>query len=304
MARLQLGLDAYSPREIAEKVRAVGVTKARLQFMQTAMLAVLAGLFIGLGALFYTLVASDAALGFAATRVLGGLVFSLGLILVTVGGAELFTGNNLMVMAWADRKITTLELLRNWVIVYVGNAVGAIGLAVLVYLSDHGAMHGGSVGVTYVKIAAAKTALPFGEAFFKGMLCNILVCLAVWLAMAGHTVVDKIFAIVLPISAFVAAGFEHSVANMYFIPMGLLLADGVALPAGVNLASLGLGGFLTNLLPVTLGNIVGGSVMVAAVYYVIYRRPALVERRGGDERTRATDFVSETTRASDRQEQD
>ncbi len=301
MARLQLGLDAYSPREIAEKVRAVGVTKARLQFMQTAMLAVLAGLFIGLGALFYTLVASDAALGFAATRVLGGLMFSLGLILVTVGGAELFTGNNLMVMAWADRKITTLELLRNWVIVYVGNAVGAIGLAVLVYLSDHGAMNGGSVGVTYVKIAAAKTALPFGEAFFKGMLCNILVCLAVWLAMAGHTVVDKIFAIVLPISAFVAAGFEHSVANMYFIPMGLLLADGAAVPASVNLASLSLGGFLSNLLPVTLGNIVGGSVMVAAVYYVIYRRPALVERRTGEERTRESDFVADTTRSTDQQ---
>lgn len=301
MARLQLGLDAYSPREIAEKVRAVGVTKARLQFMQTAMLAVLAGLFIGLGALFYTLVASDAALGFAATRVLGGLVFSLGLILVTVGGAELFTGNNLMVMAWADRKITTLELLRNWVIVYVGNAVGAIGLAVLVYLSDHGAMNGGAVATTYVKIAAAKTALPFGEAFFKGMLCNILVCLAVWLAMAGHTVVDKIFAIVLPISAFVAAGFEHSVANMYFIPMGLLLADGAAVPASVNLANLSLGGFLSNLLPVTLGNIVGGSVMVAAVYYVIYRRPALVERRTGEERTRESDFVADTTRSTDQQ---
>jgi formate transporter len=302
VARLQLGLDAYSPREVAEKVRAVGVTKARLLFMQTAMLAVLAGLFIGLGALFYTLVASDAVFGFAATRVLGGLVFSLGLILVTVGGAELFTGNNLMVMAWADRKITTLELLRNWIIVYVGNAIGAIGLAVVVYLSDHGAMNAGAVATTYVKIAAAKTALPFGEAFFKGMLCNILVCLAVWLAMAGHTVVDKIFAIVLPISAFVAAGFEHSVANMYFIPMGLLLADSAAVPAGVNLASLDLGGFLSNLLPVTLGNIVGGSVMVAAVYYVIYRRPALVERRAGDERTRESDFVADTTRSTDHRE--
>jgi formate transporter len=302
VARLQLGLDAYSPREVAEKVRAVGVTKARLLFMQTAMLAVLAGLFIGLGALFYTLVASDAAFGFAATRVLGGLVFSLGLILVTVGGAELFTGNNLMVMAWADRKITTLELLRNWIIVYVGNAIGAIGLAVVVYLSDHGAMNAGAVATTYVKIAAAKTALPFGEAFFKGMLCNILVCLAVWLAMAGHTVVDKIFAIVLPISAFVAAGFEHSVANMYFIPMGLLLADSAVVPAGVNLASLDLGGFLSNLLPVTLGNIVGGSVMVAAVYYVIYRRPALVERRAGDERTRESDFVADTTRSTDHRE--
>jgi len=302
MARLQLGLDAYSPREIAEKVRAVGVTKARLPFMQTAMLAILAGLFIGLGALFYTVVASDATFGFAATRVLGGLVFSLGLILVSVGGAELFTGNNLMVMAWADRKITTVELLRNWVIVYAGNAVGAIGLAVVVYLSHHGAMNGGAVATTYVKIAAAKTALPFGEAFFKGMLCNILVCLAVWLAIAGHTVVDKIFAIIFPITAFVAAGFEHSVANMYFIPIGLLLADTAAVPAGVNLASLNVGGFLSNLVPVTLGNIVGGSVMVAAVYYVIYRQPALAVRRTGTERTRETDFVAQTTRSTDHRE--
>ena len=190
MTQLQLGLDAYSPREIAEKVNAVGVTKARLPFLQTAMLGVLAGGFIGLGALFFTLVASDATLGFAATRVLGGLVFSLGLILVSVGGAELFTGNNLMVMAWADRKITTRELLRNWAIVFLANAFGAIGLAVTVYLANHGAMNGGAVAAAYVKIAAAKTALPFAEAFFKGVLCNLLVCLAVWLAMAGHTVAD------------------------------------------------------------------------------------------------------------------
>ncbi|OGA61647.1 MAG: hypothetical protein A3G81_07385 [Betaproteobacteria bacterium RIFCSPLOWO2_12_FULL_65_14] len=177
MAHLQLGFDAYSPREIAEKVQLVGVTKARLPLVQTAMLGMIAGGFIGLGALFYTLVASDATLGFAATRVLGGLVFSLGLILVTVAGAELFTGNNLMVMAWADRKITTTELMRNWIIVYAANAVGAAGLAIVVYLANHGAMNGGAVGAAYVKIAAAKTALPFAEAFFKGVLCNLLVCL-------------------------------------------------------------------------------------------------------------------------------
>ena len=267
MAYLQLGLDAYSPREIAEKVQLVGVTKARLPFLQTAMLGILAGAFIGLGALYYTLVASDATLGFAATRVLGGLVFSLGLILVSVAGAELFTGNNLMVMAWADRKITTAELLRNWIIVYAANAVGA----------------------AYVKIAVAKSTLPFSEAFFKGVLCNLLVCLAVWLAMAGHTVVDKILAIVLPISAFVAAGFEHSVANMYFIPLGILSADTVTLPASVNVASLGWSGLAANLVPVTLGNIVGGSVLVAAVYFVVYRQHAFSEARTGTERTRAAD---------------
>lgn len=289
MSSLQLGFDAYLPREIAEKIATVGVTKAHLSFLQTAMLGMCAGGFIGLGALYFTLVASDASLGFAATRVLGGLVFGLGLILVVVAGAELFTGNNLMAMAWADRKITTAELLRNWVIVYAANGVGAAGLALVVYLANHGAMNGGAVGMTYVKIAAAKTALPFWEAFFKGVLCNLLVCLAVWIAMAGHSVVDKILAIVFPISAFVAAGFEHSIANMYFIPLGLLLSDSVTLPASVNVSGLSWGGFLASLVPVTLGNIVGGSGMVAAVYYVIYRRGVLAEPRAAAERTRASD---------------
>jgi formate/nitrite transporter len=277
MAQLQLGFDAYSPREIAEKVQLVGVTKARLPLVQTAMLGMIAGGFIGLGALFYTLVASDTTLGFAATRVLGGLVFSLGLILVTVAGAELFTGNNLMVMAWADRKITTTELMRNWIIVYAANAVGAAGLAVVVYLANHGAMNGGAVGAAYVKIAAAKTALPFAEAFFKGVLCNLLVCLGIWLALAGHSVADRILAIVFPITAFVAAGFEHSVANMYFLTLGMLFSD------------VSWSGLAANLVPVTLGNIVGGSGMVAAVYYLVYRQPAQAEGRTGRERTRATD---------------
>jgi formate/nitrite transporter len=295
MTQLQLGLDAFSPREISEKIRSVGVSKARLSFLQTAMLGVLAGAFIGFGALYFTLVASDATMGFAATRVLGGFVFSLGLILVSVGGAELFTGNNLMVMAWADGKITAAELLRNWSVVYVANAAGAVGLALAVYLANHGAMNGGAVGAAYVKIAAAKTALPFGEAFFKGVLCNVLVCLAVWLAMAGRTVVDKCVAIVFPVSAFVAAGFEHSVANMYFIPLGMLLADGVALPATVSLASLGWPGLASNLLAVTLGNIVGGSAMVALVYYLVYRPPGVRGQRTGMERTRATDLPTEPT---------
>ncbi len=299
MAQLQLGLDAYSPREISEKIQSVGVSKARLSFVQTAMLGVLAGAFIGLGALYFAIVASDATLGFAATRVLGGFVFSLGLVLVSVGGAELFTGNNLMVMAWADRKITAAELLRNWSIVYVANAVGAVGLAVTVYLAHHGAMNGGAVAAAYVKIAAAKTALPFAEAFFKGVLCNVLVCLAVWLAMAGHTVVDKILAIVFPISAFVAAGFEHSVANMYFIPLGMMLADGVTLPAAVNVASLGWTGLAHNLVAVTLGNIVGGAAMVALVYYLVYRPPGAREQRTGTERTRATDTLAGPAKAGE-----
>jgi formate/nitrite transporter len=267
-----LGFDAFSPKEIAEKVESVGVAKARLPMLPTVMLGALAGGFIGLGALYFALVASDAQLSFGITRVLGGVVFSLGLILVVVGGAELFTGNNLLVMAWADGKITTSEMLRNWVLVYSSNAVGAIGLAIVVYLSNHAGMNQGAVGVAYVKIAAAKTALPFWEAFFKGVLCNLLVCLAVWMALAGRSVTDKVLAIIFPISAFVAAGFEHCVANMYFIPLGIFLKGSAAVATNINTASLDWGGFGSNLIPVTLGNIVGGSVMVALIYYLIYRR--------------------------------
>lgn len=254
------GVDAYSPSEVAERVEAVGVRKARLPFVQLFTLGVLAGGFIGLGALYYTLVVSDANLGFAARRVLGGLAFSLGLILVVVAGAELFTGNNLLVMAWAGRRISGAELLRNWVIAYLGNFVGAFGLALLVVLSRQGMMNGSSVAAQATAIATAKASLPFAEAFFKGVLCNVLVCLAVWLAMAGRSVTDKILAMVFPISAFVAAGFEHSVANMYFLSVGFLLEGNLLNP-----------GFVRNLVPVTLGNIAGGGIMVALIYFIVYR---------------------------------
>ncbi len=263
------GFDAYSPAQIAERVETVGVAKARLPLVSLILLGMLAGAFIGFGALFSTLVASDASLGFALQRLLMGLTFSLGLVLVVVAGAELFTGNNLLVMAWGDRKISTAELLRNWLVVYLSNAVGAMGLALLVFWSQHADMGGGIVGAQYVKIAAAKTAMPFAEAFFKGVLCNALVCLAVWLSLAGHTVTDKILAVIFPISAFVAAGFEHSVANMYFIPLGILLHGAGYGAADANISWQG---FAQNLLPVTLGNIFGGSVMVALVYYLVYRR--------------------------------
>jgi formate/nitrite transporter len=260
------GLDAFSPKEIAQKVEQVGVAKARLPFLQTALLGVLAGAFIGLGALYYTLVVSDAALGFAAQRLLGGVAFSLGLFLVVVAGAELFTGNNLLAMAWADGKITSSEVLRNWVIVCAANFVGAAGLAVLVWLSGHPSMNGGAVAQATLKIAAAKSTLSWAEAFFRGVLCNVLVCMAVWMALAGRSVIDKAVAIVFPISAFVAAGFEHSIANLYFIPLGMLLQ-----PEG---GPLGWAGLAHNLVPVIAGNLVGGSVLVALVYWVIYiRRP-------------------------------
>jgi len=262
------GFDAYAPKEIAERVENVGVAKARLPLLTQVALGVLAGGFIGLGALYFTLVTSDPSLSFAAGRLLGGLTFSLGLILVVVAGAELFTGNNLLVMAWAGKRITTAELMRNWIVIYLANFAGAFGLVLLVYLSRHWQMNDSAVGLNAVKIAAAKAALPFWEAFFKGILCNILVCLAVWLALAGRSVADRILAIFFPISAFIAAGFEHSVANMYFIPLGILLRD--AVPGGA--ANLVWFHLASNLIPVTLGNIVGGAVMVALVYHCVYRR--------------------------------
>jgi formate transporter len=263
-------LDAYAPNQIAEKVETIGVAKARLPPFVVFMLAALAGGFIGLGALYAVIVTADPALSFATARVLGGVVFSLGLVLVVVAGAELFTGNNLMVMAWASRRISTGELARNWAIVYAGNMVGAAGLALVVFLANHAASNGGLIGAQYVKIAAAKAALPFWEAFMNGVLCNLLVCLAVWISLAGRTVTDRILAIVFPISAFVAAGFEHCVANMYLIPLGILLkgSAGSTLPQA---AALDWSGLLHNLVPVTLGNIVGGAGLVAAVYFLIYR---------------------------------
>jgi formate/nitrite transporter len=270
MAEL-FGFNAYSPKEIAEQVENIGVTKARLPLLTVATLGVLAGGFIGLGALYFTLVTSDSSLSFAASRLLGGLTFSLGLILAVVAGAELFTGNNLLVMAWASYRITTGELVKNWVIVYLANFLGAMGLVLLVFLSGHWQMEDGAVGTNAVTIAAAKVGLSFAEAFFKGILCNILVCLAVWLALAARSVVDKVFAVIFPISAFVAAGFEHSIANMYFIPLGILLKDRVPVSGAENLSWSGL---WSNLVPVTLGNIVGGGVMVALVYYFVYRHQA------------------------------
>ncbi|HUL92149.1 MAG TPA: formate/nitrite transporter family protein [Burkholderiales bacterium] len=267
------GFDAYSPGEIARRVEEVGVAKARMPLLPLVMLGVLAGGFIGLGALFYTLVASDATLGFAAQRLLGGAAFSLGLVLVVVAGAELFTGNNLIAMAWAEGKVTSAEVLRNWIIVCAANFAGAAGLAALVVLSGHLGMNGGAVAAQAVKIAAAKAALPAAEAFFRGVLCNILVCMAVWMAFAGRSVIDKAVAIVFPIAAFVAAGFEHSIANMYFFPVAMLqLAQAPSAVPGAELVDAA--HMLRNLAVVIAGNIVGGSVLVALVYYLIYRRGA------------------------------
>ncbi|MGM8063271.1 formate/nitrite transporter family protein [Vogesella indigofera] len=264
------GFDAFSPAQIAEKIEQVGVSKARLPLLQMVLLGMLAGAFISLGALYFVLVVSDNTLGFAASRVLSGVVFSLGLLLVVVAGAELFTGNNLLMMAWADGRISSYALLRNWLVVCAANFVGAAGMALLVWLSGHPAMNDGRIAALVVTLAGAKCAAPLAALFWKGVLCNILVCLAVWMAMAGRSVTDKFIAVVFPISAFVAAGFEHSIANMYLIPLAMLLQDSV--PPALVSPALGVAGLLRNLAAVIAGNILGGSVLVALVYHLIYRR--------------------------------
>lgn len=259
----QYGLmDAYTPAKVAERIERSGVAKAELPFVKLATLGLLAGAFIAFGAMWFTVTMTGNTLGFGPGRLLGGVSFSLGLVLVIIAGAELFTGNNLIVMAWADRRVSTWLLLRNWGVVYAANLVGAIGAAILVTLAGTFSLGDGAVGETAAKIAAGKVALPFGEAFFRGVLCNALVCLAVWLTMAAHTVSGKILAIVFPISGFVALGFEHSIANMYFIPVAMMHgATGVTI-----------GGFVDNLIPVTLGNLVGGGGFVALVYWIIFCR--------------------------------
>jgi formate transporter FocA len=273
--------DALVPKEMAHKAEASGVAKATLGPLRMFALAVLAGAFIALGAIFATTVTTGSTLSFGLTKLLGGLVFCLGLILVVGAGAELFTGNNLIVMAWADGKVTTGQVLRNWVIVYVGNFVGSLGTVVIMLFSKQYTFANGAIGQNALNIANAKVNLEFGQALVLGILCNALVCLAVWLCMGARSATDKILAIIFPITAFVAAGFEHSVANMYFVPMGLLIKAGA--PAdfwtkiGTTAASfqnLTWGNFFVrNLLPVTIGNIIGGALMVGLVYWFIYLRP-------------------------------
>jgi formate transporter len=259
--------NAYSPAEIKEAVEKVGVKKANLPLLASFMLAVIAGGSIGLGALYYTVIVSDAEL----SCVMGGLAFSLGLAIVLVGGAELFTGNNLIVMAWASGHVTTKEMLRNWGVVYFGNLIGALGLVVLVFLSHHLDMNGGRVGLSILNTAVAKIQPDAVTLFFKGVLCNLLVCLAVWLAYAGRSVTDKIVALLFPVSAFIAAGFEHCVANMYFLPLAWVMVRTGNVPPDFDASVITMTGIIHNLVPVTLGNIVGGAGLVGAMYWMIYR---------------------------------
>lgn len=265
------GFDAYAPRQIAARAEQVGIDKANLDALTMLVLAVLAGAFIALGAQLFAAVVTGSPLGFGPTRLLGGIGFSLGLVLVIAGGAELFTGNNLLTMAWASRKVTTRALLRSWAIVYAGNFLGALATAFIVFYSGVWRLGDGGVGNTLITIAAAKSSLGFVEATLRGVLCNALVCLAVWLCLGARSTVDKIAAILLPISGFVACGYEHCVANMYFVPLGILVNGAT----GERAAGLGWSGFLwSNLLPVSLGNVFGGALMVGIVYWFVYLRPS------------------------------
>ena len=269
--------DGLLPPDMARRAEDVGEAKASLDALATLILAVLAGAFIALGAVFATVAtAGTGGAAWGPARVLAGVVFSTGLILVIVGGAELFTGNNLLVMAWASGRVSTPRVLRNWALVFAGNFAGALGIAALVLVGRVHELGGGAFGATAVRIAIAKLGLGFAQAVALGILCNLLVCLAVWLTYSARTTTDRVLAIVPPIAAFVAAGFEHSVANMYFVPFALLVSafDPAFLVAhGLDGATLAWSRFLVdNLLPVTLGNVIGGTVLVGGVYWFVYLR--------------------------------
>ena len=250
--------DAWPAPAIAQRVRKAGFEKANTSTTKLLVLAILAGAFIALGALFYTLVVADSAFGAGPTRLLGGIAFSLGLILVVIAGAELFTGNALMVVALADHKISLAALLRNWTIVFAGNFLGALIIAVCVVLA--GVMVSGALSDKVSEIALTKLQLSATEAFFRGILCNILVCLAVWMSFAARSVAGKVAVIIPPIAAFVGVGFEHSIANMYVLPVAMI----------GGFIDWDMPGLFFNLIFVTLGNIVGGGLLVAFPYWYIY----------------------------------
>ncbi len=267
------------PAEIAKSIVGAAQKKATTAMPALLMLAILAGAYIALGAVMFTIITNDLSvyIGDGLSRLVGGVAFSLGLVLVILGGAELFTGNNLLVTGYLDKKVSGKQVIKNWFWVYLFNFVGALVVATLFYYSGIWKANDGGIAIRVMEIAYAKVNLSWSEALFRGILCNWLVCLAVWLSMAGKDAISKILAIMLPITAFVAAGFEHSIANMYFIPMGILvkgseLAQAVAAPAllqGITWQAF----FINNLIPVTIGNIIGGVVFVAIAYWTCYLRP-------------------------------
>jgi formate transporter len=283
----QIQIDALPPQKMASRMEEVGVAKTKLRADTMFTLAILAGAFIGCGAIFATVVTTGlgaVGMGFGIIKLLGGLVFCLGLIAVVVAGAELFTGNNLIIMAFASKRITLIRLLRNWVIVYIGNFVGSILTALVMLATKQYMSSNGALGANALNIANSKCGLDFFQAVALGIMCNALVCLAVWLTFSARSTTDKILAIIFPITAFVAAGFEHSVANMYFIPIGLFIKSfaGVEFWDAIGRTAADYGNltwgafFIANLLPVTIGNVIGGSGFMGLVYWFIYLRPQKV----------------------------
>jgi len=297
MSNGTVSVDALVPKDMALKAEGVGVAKAALGTYRMFALAILAGAFIAMGANYATTVwaglgkivvsagkevAFTTGLPYGLQRLLGGLVFSTGLIMVVVGGSELFTGNCLIPMAWAGNKVTTGAMLRNWVIVYLGNFVGSVVTAYFVFLGKQHLFGGGAVGVAALNIGIAKTSLGFVQCVFLAIFCNALVCMAVWLCFSARSTTDKILSIIPPISAFVACGFEHCVANMYFIPSAIMIKDFDPTYFATVAGNLKDGGailtwgnfFVNNLIPATIGNIIGGALMVGGMYWFIYLRPS------------------------------
>lgn len=279
---LLAGIEGRLPPEMAAKAETDGVAKAKQDAFTLLALGVLGGAFIAFGAIFsnVALAGSQGIVPFGFARVVSGLVFAVGLSLVLLGGAQIFTGDVLMVMAWANRRLATLRLLRVWCLVWIGNFIGAVCTATLAFLAGHYQFGGGLVGANALQVATIKAALPFDQAFLLGILCNVLVCLAIWISLSTRLPAHRVLLVVLPIAAFAASGFEHAVANMYFIPFGLLIKNGAAPTfwqaihsSPDNFAALTVSGFAHNLAAVTAGNIVGGAVLVAGAYWLLYLRP-------------------------------
>jgi formate transporter len=273
--------EALLPPAMASRAEQIGIKKANSEAFSLLVLGILAGAFIAIGAIFATTTSAGAGdMSYGLAKMLGGLAFSVGLILVVIGGAELFTGNILIFMAFLGRKVSLMALLRNWAIVYIGNLIGSVATAILVFLGKQHLFGAGAIGLNMLAIGEAKTSLGFVQALALGILCNAIVCMAVWLTYSARTTVDKIAAIILPIAAFVAAGFEHSVANMYFIPIALMVKYG-AEPGFFEAIRRVPGDFphltvenfvFVNLLPVTVGNIIGGAILVGLMYWFVYLR--------------------------------
>ncbi|MDR1184613.1 MAG: formate/nitrite transporter family protein [Coriobacteriales bacterium] len=272
--RVAIRPDALSPAQIEEKAEAVGAGKASMPVGRAFILAVMAGLFIGMGGMYMLLIKSDATLPYVASQLLGGLGFCLGLFLVVAAGAELFTGNCLMVCGALSNRLKWGAMFKSWSIVYLGNLIGSLLLAALLFFAGYASGNAGGIGNAMITVAASKVAQPFLVLLLKGIMCNLLVCLAVWICFASRTIIDKFVAILLPISAFVACGFEHCVANMFFLPMGLLMKmSGFDYAGPADMDALGFGSALTNLTAVTIGNIIGGAVFVGMAYWLAFRRP-------------------------------